>query len=173
MSVKFKPSLLLVAPVVLLLGACTTMPSGPSGLVLPGTGKSFDQFRADDLSCRQYAHFQLQGGSPGQASVDSGVRSAALGTALGAVAGAAIDGSRGASVGAGTGLLFGGMSGASAGNVSAYQAQRFYDNAYQQCMYAQGHRIPIAGSFSEARPAGRSGGYYPPPPSAPNPRSPY
>lgn len=180
MSLKFKP-LILVAPVVLLLAACTTMPSGPSGLVLPGTGKTFDQFRADDISCRQYAHFQLQGGSPNQAAVDSGVRSAALGTVLGAVAGAAIDGSHGASVGAGTGLLFGGMSGASAGNVSAYQAQRFYDNAYQQCMYAQGHRIPIAGAFSESRSTGRSGGYYPPPPNMSNqpppnmpaPRAPY
>jgi hypothetical protein len=29
----------------LLLGACTTLPTGPSVMVLPGTGKNFDQFR--------------------------------------------------------------------------------------------------------------------------------
>jgi len=167
---KFK-SLLLIAPLV--LGACTTMPSGPSKLVLPGSGKTFDQFRADDLSCRQYAQYQLQGTSPNQAAVDSGVRSAALGTAVGAVAGAAINGSHGAAVGAGTGLLFGSMSGASAGNVSAYQAQRIYDNAYQQCMYAQGHRIPVSGGFSESR-TSASGSYPPPPaPGQPSPAAAY
>jgi hypothetical protein len=173
MSRNFKPFLLL-APLAL-LGACTTMPSGPSMLVLPGSGKNFDQFRADDMSCRQYAQFQVQGASPNQAAVDSGVRSAAVGTALGAVAGAAINGRHGAGVGAGTGLLFGGMSGAGAGEVSGRYAQRGYDNAYLQCMYANGHRVPVAGGFSESRSATRppgyqgasSGGYYPPPPNLP------
>lgn len=170
MSVNFKPVLLL-AP-VLLLGACTTIPSGPNVLVLPGTGKSFDQFRMDDMSCRQFAHFQLQGVSPNQAAVDSGVRSAALGTVLGAVAGAAIDGSQGAAVGAGTGLLFGGLSGASAGNMSGYMMQRTYDNAYQQCMYANGHHVPMPGGYYESRATTTStGGYYPPPPNLPPPSS--
>ena len=41
------------------LAACTTMPSGPNVMVLPGTGKNFDQFRADDFQCRQYAQSQL------------------------------------------------------------------------------------------------------------------
>lgn len=167
MSANLRSKSILLLSSALLLGACTTMPSGPSALVLPGTNKSFDQFRMDDMSCRQYAHYQLQGVSPGQAAADSGVRSAALGTALGAVAGAAIDGRHGAGVGAGTGLLFGGLSGAGAGNMSAYQAQRAYDNAYQQCMYANGHRVPIAGRFSESRPVSRPGGYYPPPPNLP------
>ena len=44
-----------------LLGACAYMPTGPSVMALPGTGKSFDQFRADDANCRQYA-FQQSGG---------------------------------------------------------------------------------------------------------------
>ncbi len=44
---------------VFLLSACATMPSGPSILVLPGTGKNFDQFHSDDLSCRQLSHSQL------------------------------------------------------------------------------------------------------------------
>lgn len=163
MKANFKPALLL-AP-VLLLGGCVTMPSGPTVMVLPGSGKTFELFQADDTNCRQYAHFQLQGASPEQAAVDSGVRSAALGTAVGAVAGAAIGGRHGAGVGAGTGLLFGTASGASAGNVSGYRAQRVYDNVYMQCMYAKGHRVPISGSFSESRPGSRPGGYYPPPPT--------
>jgi hypothetical protein len=41
---------------VFLLSACSTMPSGPSVLVLPGTGKDAGQFHNDDLVCRQLAH---------------------------------------------------------------------------------------------------------------------
>jgi hypothetical protein len=44
---------------VFLLSACSTMPSGPSVLVLPGTGKDFTQFHNDDLMCRQLAHAQI------------------------------------------------------------------------------------------------------------------
>ncbi|MGZ5055630.1 MAG: hypothetical protein ACXWAT_11920, partial [Methylobacter sp.] len=44
---------------VFLLSACSTMPSGPRVMALPGTGKSFEQFRSDDLTCRQLAHEQL------------------------------------------------------------------------------------------------------------------
>lgn len=39
----------------LALAACSSMPSGPNVMVLPGKGVSFEQFRADDLLCRQYA----------------------------------------------------------------------------------------------------------------------
>ena len=45
----------------LLLGACTVMPTGPSVMVLPGSGQSFDRFRDDDAFCRQYAHYQIGG----------------------------------------------------------------------------------------------------------------
>lgn len=163
-TLRFSPLL-----VLLLLSACVSMPSGPGVLVLPGTGKNFDQFRADDGSCRQYAQYQLGGATPDQAAIDSGVRSAALGTVLGAVAGAAIDGRSGAGAGAGAGLLFGGLSGASAGNASAYELQRRYDFSYQQCMYAKGHRVPVSGRFSnEVRPP--ASGYAVPPPNTPPPR---
>ncbi|HEV7814486.1 MAG TPA: YMGG-like glycine zipper-containing protein [Janthinobacterium sp.] len=151
-----------------LLGACTVMPSGPSALVLPGTGKSFDQFRADDFSCRNYAQVQIGGTTAQQASVDSGVRSAALGTALGAVAGAAIDGGHGAGVGAGTGLLFGSLAGADAGQASGYGLQQRYDFAYQQCMYADGHRVPVSGRMLNE--TLRPGTY--PPPDTPPPNTP-
>lgn len=39
----------------LLLGGCSTLPKGPSVMVLPGTGKEFAQFQSDDGACRQYA----------------------------------------------------------------------------------------------------------------------
>ena len=44
---------------VFLLSACSTMPSGPSVLVLPGTGKDYNSFHNDDLACRQLAHDQI------------------------------------------------------------------------------------------------------------------
>ena len=57
-------------------------------MVLPGTNKNFDQFRFDDGECRQYASYQVGGATAEDASVDSGVRSAAVGTVVGAAAGA-------------------------------------------------------------------------------------
>lgn len=44
---------------VFLLEACSTMPSDPSVLALPGTGKSFDLFHNDDQTCRQLVHTQI------------------------------------------------------------------------------------------------------------------
>lgn len=178
-----KPGTIFMSTALLLLGACTVMPSGPNVMVLPGTGKSFEQFRGDDLVCRQFAGEQIGANSPDQAAADSGVRSAALGAVLGAVAGAAIDGNRGAAAGAGTGLLVGGLAGAGSGQVSAYGAQRRYDYAYQQCMYAKGHRIPVTSRYSTDAPSqpgamaplpqpSFTAGTVPPPPGNPPPPPP-
>ena len=154
-----KPYLLPVA-VALLMAGCTTLPpSGPGVMVLPGNGKTFDQFRFDDGDCRQFAAMQ-SGVTPGAAAVDSGLRSAAIGTLLGAAAGAAFNGSRGAAVGAGTGLLVGSSAGTGAASSSAYGAQRRYDFGYTQCMYAKGHRVPVSGRMMSEAPS-RSG-YAPP-----------
>ena len=153
----------------LLLGACITTPSGPSVLVLPGTGKGFDQFRADDLDCRQYASVQVGGSTSDQIASDSVAKSAALGTVVGAVAGAAVGGQRGAAVGAGTGLAVGAMAGTGAGNTSAYGLQQRYDYAFEQCMYAKGHKIPVSGRFESIRSAAPAA-YPSPPPPPPPPR---
>jgi hypothetical protein len=153
---------------VLLIAGCVSMPDGPSVMVLPGTGKSFDQFRADDLMCRQFASQQIGGASANQAATNSAVSSAAVGTVVGALAGAAIGGRDGAGVGAGTGLLVGSMSGASAGSSSAYGSQHRYDNGYIQCMYAQGHRVPVSGRLSEGTPRTPPLGIMPPPPPPPS-----
>lgn len=158
-------------PVALALGlaACATVPTGPAVMVLPGTGKSFDQFRFDDNTCRNFAYQQVAGVTPGAAAEDSGVRSAVVGTAIGAAAGGLIAGRQGAAVGAGTGLLVGGAAGSDAASRSAYGAQYRYDVAYQQCMYANGHRIPVSGRFSESTTT-RSPNYPPPDQPPPPPR---
>lgn len=123
-------------------------PNEPSVMVLPGTGKSFEEFQADNNVCKQFAFGQVAGRSPEATGVGSGVRSAALGTILGAAAGTVADGSRGASAGAGAGLALGGLAGASAAETSGSRLQRRYDIGYQQCMYAKGHRIPTAGGIA-------------------------
>lgn len=147
---------------LLLAGACTTMPNGPSILVLPGTGKSLDQFRADDVECRQFALAQLGGATPAQAANESGARSSAVDTAGGAVKGVATDGGTGAAVGAGAGPPVGAAAGAGTAESSGSAVQRQYDFGYLQCMYAKGHRIPVPGDFMYFPPA--PGTYTPPPP---------
>jgi hypothetical protein len=49
-------------PLILLLGSCSTMPSNPSVMVLPGTdsGINFGQFSKDDAQCRDIAHNRLE-----------------------------------------------------------------------------------------------------------------
>ena len=155
---------------VLLLGACATIPTGPGVMVLPGTGKSFDQFRADDFECRQFASQQVGGTSNEQAAETSGLKSAAVGAAVGAAAGAIIGGQRGAAAGAGTGLIIGSAAGAGTAHSSQLTLQQRYDHGYQQCMYAKGHKIPTAGRFENtARRPSASYTSPPPPASAPPP----
>jgi hypothetical protein len=160
--------------IILSLGACASMPSGPSVMSLPGEDKSFEEFRADDAVCRQYAFEQIGGVSSQQAAQSSAVTSAVVGTALGAVAGAAIgsasgDMGSGAAIGAGTGLLFGSASGSGYAAGSYYEAQRRYDHAYMQCMYAKGNQIPGYRRSAGSAPIRRSS---PPPPPADYPPPP-
>lgn len=145
---------------LVLLGGCATAPTGPSVLVLPGSDRNFNDFRADEADCRQYATQKT-----GEPDNDPAVRGAVIGTVIGAVAGAAIGGHRGAGVGAGTGLLFGTAIGSDSAQRKAYGGQRQYDNAYVQCMYGRGHRVPVSGTVSRGRMnTAEPSGYYPPPP---------
>jgi len=177
-----------LAPLVtgLLLTACATMPSGPSVMVLPGTGKSFEQFLTDDAVCRQWAA-QSTGVTTTQASAASGVGSAAVGTVVGAAAGAAIGAAAGspatgAAAGAGVGLLGGTAVGASRAEGSSYEVQQRYDIAYMQCMYAKGNQIPVPGGSQrpptstwqrpEAPPRGSPPVGVPPPPAGSPPPPP-
>ena len=164
-------------PLAILVSACSTMPSGPSVMVLPGSGQSFDQFRADDAVCRQFATFQVGGVSADDAAVSSGVGSAVIGTAIGAAAGAAIGGGGGAAIGAGTGLVAGSLVGTSNASSSWITNQQRYDTGYIQCMYAKGHQVPVTGQFSNVIPRQTTApaanippppAGLPPPPPSPN-----
>ena len=154
--------------VIISLVACASMPTGPSVMSLPGEGKGFEEFRADDAVCRQFAFEQIGGVSGQQAAQNSAVTSAVVGTAIGAAAGAAIgsasgDMGAGAAIGAGTGLLFGSAAGSNYAAGSYYEAQRRYDHAYLQCMYLKGNQIPGYHRPASSAPAWRSS---PPPPPA-------
>ena len=176
---KLSVSLSLLA--LLMLVGCATIPSGPSVMVLPGSGKSFEQFQADDATCRQWASQQI-GTAPQEAANQSTAKSAVAGTVIGAGLGAAIGSASGAAgtgaaIGAASGLLLGSAAGASAGQASGYEAQRRYDMAYQQCMYSRGNSIPgvITRSPSSryAPPRPPPPGYnYGPPPAYSEPGSP-
>ena len=67
-------------------------------------------------------------------------------TATGVVLGAAVGALAGGHSGAGVGAAMGGFTGAAVGSdqssQTVYGAQRRYDIAYQQCMYAKGNQIP-------------------------------
>jgi len=145
---------LLALLVASLLTACASIPSGPSVMALPGSGKNFDQFRHDDYQCKQFAYEQVGGVTPNQASLTSGATSAAIGAGLGAAAGALIGAGSGhagsgAAIGAGSGLIAGGLIGTGNARVSRRMSQHRYDNSYVQCMYAQGHRVPVHGQVIE------------------------
>jgi hypothetical protein len=163
----------LVLGAAALVAACATPPpSGPSVMVLPGSTKSFDQFRFDDNECRNYASTQVGGQTAADAQTNSALKSAAVGTAVGAAAGGLMGGNSGAGVGAGIGLLGGSLAGTSASEASGYGLQRRYDFAYQQCMYAKGHQIPMAGRYAPYRQATRQAAPPPPPPPGPPPPPP-
>lgn len=105
-----KPAILSLAA-LLSFTACATAPTGPSVMVLPGTGKPLELFQADDAACRAWAT-QNVGSDP------------------------------------------------------VYpEAQRRYDVAYQQCMYAKGNQIPGMRAATPYR-------YLPPPPPGTQPPPP-
>jgi hypothetical protein len=169
------------APLLLpfLIASCASIPSGPGVMVLPGSGKNFDQFRQDDIACRQFAREQAKGQTPSDAAVYSGAWTAALWTGLGAALGAIFGGGSGAAIGAGSGLLAGGLIGANNATTSGNTSQQRYDISYTQCMYGRGHNVPVSGQIAnEPRnaPPGQSTqpapGYSIPPPPPGNPPAP-
>jgi hypothetical protein len=140
-----KRALVLFLAVVMLSG-CATIPAGPSVMVLPAPGKSFEVFQSEDLACRQWA--ELQTGSPPTETVNQNLAGgAAIGTLMGAGLGAAIgaasgNAGTGAAIGAGSGLIGGTAVASGPAYAAGWEVQRRYDIAYQQCMYAKGNQIP-------------------------------
>jgi len=167
------------------LGGCTTVPAGPSVMVLPASGKSFEAFKSDDCDCRQWAEQQVNT-TPGRVYSEGVAGGAAVGTLVGAGLGAAVgaasgNAGAGAAIGGASGLLMGTTMAAGPANQSAWEVQRRYDIAYQQCMYLKGNHIPGLVRASRRAPpippppppgypptrAATGGGLPPPPP--PNP----
>ena len=146
------------------LGGCATMPAGPSVMVLPEPGKSFEAFQSDDAVCRQWAMQKIQ--VPPNEIVNKNLAGgAAIGTVMGAGLGAAIGAASGkpatgAAIGAASGLVTGTAVASGPAHAAGGEAQRRYDNAYQQCMYAKGNQIP----GSAVTPPKRSRWIPPPPP---------
>jgi len=139
------------------LGGCAVAPpTGPSVAVMPAQGKTFEQFQADDATCRVFADQQI-GVSPADAANQSLAGSAAVGTVLGAAAGAAIGAATGnpaagAAIGAASGLTAGGLFGLGNAQASGYSVQHRYDIAYVQCMSAKGESVPQVSSVATAGP---------------------
>ncbi len=146
------------------LGGCATMSAGPSVMVLPEPGKPFEAFQSDDAICRQWAKERIQV-SPSETVNKNLASGAAVGTVMGAGLGAAIGAAHGkpatgAAIGASSGLIGGTAAASGPAYAAGGEAQRRYDNAYQQCMYAKGNQIP----GSVVTPPKRSRWIPPPPP---------
>jgi uncharacterized protein YcfJ len=152
---------------VLALTGCATMPDGPTYAAMPGSRSSMDQFQFDDAACREYGTQAIGGTTPSQNANNAAVGSAVVGTALGAAVGGLLGGHEGAAVGAGMGLFTGAAVGSGNSQAAGYSSQQRYDNAYYQCMYSRGHRVPMP--VSAARSMRQAAPTYPPPPNAPAP----
>lgn len=163
----FKQSILIYFA-LLIVGGCATLPTGPSVSVLPAPGKSFDTFRTEDATCRQWAEQHL--GVPAQQAYESNVATGAVtGTAIGAGVGAAVGSASGhagagALIGGAYGLLVGTAAGSDSGRVYGREAQRRYDNAYVQCMYSYGNQVPGDRPYVAAAPPQPVAPPPPPPP---------
>jgi hypothetical protein len=122
-------------------GCMTSVPMGPRVAVMPAPGKPFDLFMAEERMCRQYAE-QSIGSSPNEVASKNAVGTAAAGVAIGTVVGALAGGRQGAPVGAAIGLVAGSSAGSNEAAYASRDAQRRYDIAYEQCMYAKGNQVP-------------------------------
>jgi uncharacterized protein YcfJ len=124
------------------LAGCAQMPTGPSVAVMPGPNKPFEVFVSDDKTCREWA-LSSSGSENPEAANQRAAGATAAGVVIGAAAGALLGGNHnGAAVGAAFGGLTGASVGADQGQRTAGSAQRRYDIAYQQCMYAKGNQVP-------------------------------
>lgn len=152
---------------VLALGGCVSVPTGPSVMAMPGNGKSYEQFRADQQLCQQYAQDAI--GGQAQQTQNNTANSAAVGTAVGAVAGALIgaasgNAGAGAAIGAGGGLLVGSAAGSNAAAGGNYSMQQRYDMTYTQCMYSKGNQVETQRQAAYTYHPRRYYYYAPPPP---------
>ena len=127
------------------LVGCAATPMGPTVQVMPGRGKSFETFQADQSACKMYASEQVKGQA--EAANNRAVGVALLTTALAAGTGAVVgsaygDAGAGAAIGAAAGVGAGSAYGAMNSQNDQMGIQQQYDNAFSQCMYAKGELVP-------------------------------
>lgn len=133
------------ATISTLLAGCAQTPLGPTVQVMPGPGKSFEAFQADQSGCKSYAADQVKGQAEAsnQRAVGAAFLTTLLGAGLGAATGSAWDAAgQGAGVGAAAGAATGAAVGANMSANDQVGIQVQYDNAYSQCMFAKGELVP-------------------------------
>jgi hypothetical protein len=137
-----------LAALIPALVGCTGVAPGPVALVMPAQGRSLAHFQVDDEFCRAFALDRLGGVSPEAAAITNLASSVIGAMGLFGLAGAVIDGSRGARIGAAVGAVTGGIGAGVAGLDARSPVQTRFDNAYVQCMFTRGHRVPISASLA-------------------------
>ncbi len=134
---------------LLLVAACSSTPTGPTIVVMPGDytvpsrkgvrhePKTLEQFAHEDGQCKHYAAAQVEGEAARQNWLQTAVPIG--GTLLGAGLGAAAGGGKGAAIGAASGALGGSaLSGmTSVSHQSSIQDR--YNIGYAQCMQTYGN----------------------------------
>ena len=107
-----------------LLAACAQVPAGSTVQVMPGPGKGFDAFQADNTSCKQFAGQQVAG----QAD-QANQRAFAIG-------------------------LLNTQAAADDNATARTTIQQQYDTAFSQCMYSKGDevagfapQVPVASTY--------------------------
>lgn len=142
----FREKIIIISAVLpgLVLAGCAQTPLGPTVSVMPGAGRSFESFQADQAGCKQYAGDQVKGQAEqaNQRAVGAALLTTALGAGLGAATGSfgGVAG-YGAGVGAASGSLVGAAVGAQSSSMEQMGIQQQYDNAFAQCMYAKGEQV--------------------------------
>ena len=127
------------------LAGCAQTPMGSTVQVMPGPGKSFEEFTGDQANCKDYAAAQVKGQAEAsnQRAVGAAVLTTLLGAALGGATGAPWDAAgQGAGVGAAAGAATGAAVGANMSAADQVSIQAQYDNAFSQCMFAKGEAVP-------------------------------
>jgi len=122
---------------------------------MPGPGKSFEAFQADQAACKTYAASQVK--DQADAANQRALGTALITTAIGAATGGAV-GSTGAALGtgAGVGAVIGSgvgtaiASSQNSGDQANIQAQ--YDTSFAQCMYAKGELVPGLAPIASSAP---------------------
>lgn len=102
-----------------LLAACANLPTGPSVAVIPGAGKTNEQFDSENDECRRYAENQTRAATNRANGMSVEITADEAPQANGHVVGE------------------------SAIGYGADKTQRVYDLSYTQCMFRKGNTIPL------------------------------